>query len=394
MPIDQPDTNGAGLESISAGARGTDHENGAGPDSTSPAAWVPDDPAGGHPASARVKIAEPSSRASTRELERVSPAPYTPRLSAAAGQTNQGRPHAARRSTTWPQRIGGLLIAATCVGLAAWYVPDVLTTNRQQFTGAVLSRGIITLNFPDKAQIKRINVHPGQTVHRGQVLATQVAPDATTVVKAELASIAADKAKIAQLRSQQAQGQLNAGSAVPQLVAAASQLRFDVAQLSADKAKLAATRITAPAPGTVVAANGQPGQVASPTGIRDYATNSPSSSAEQKPTFSLLPEGPQPLHSSSPRASSLPVIALRTSEDWSVEALIPENSISRVAPGKTVRISVPSAGIKHVRGVITQLSPSPISTREGTAYQVEITITGHVRHEPVNGMAANVQLGR
>jgi multidrug efflux pump subunit AcrA (membrane-fusion protein) len=285
------------------------------------------------------------------------------------------------------------LIAVTCVAGAAWYVPRVVSTDRQMFTGSVASGGVLTLNFPDPGQLKRIDVGPGETVHRGQVLASETAPDATAVVKAEMAAIAADRDKIAELKSARSQGVLNSTSSVPQLSAANSQLAFDQAQLNSNRAKLAASRITAPASGVVVAANGLPGEVVSSSGIRDYAADSRSSPASQRPAFSLLPEGPKPLQSTSPKESTLPVIALRTSAEWTVVALVPESDTSRFTQGRAVTVSVPAAGITNVPGKIDELLPSPVNTSQGTAYQAVVKIKGHVRHQPLNGMAVDIRLG-
>lgn len=362
--------------------------NGARPDAPSLEAWVPEDPAPGNPASARVR---PSSPASSRPGRRAASAVVTP-PALAPSTTTQAPPRPTRRPHTWPQRIGVMLIAAIAVTAAAWYVPRVVSTNRQMFTGSVASGGVLTLNFPTPGELKKIDVRAGQPVHRGQVLASESAPDATAVVKAEVAAIAADRAKIAQLKAAQAQGVLNSATGVPQLSAANSQLAFDQAQLNTNKAKLAASRITAPASGVVVAANGQPGQVVTSSGIRDYASDSHSSPASQRPAFSLLPEGPQPLRASSPKESTLPVIALRTSTQWTVVAIIPESAAPRVKQGRPVTVSVPAAGIKNVPGKIDELLPSPVTTAQGTAYQAVIKITGHVKHEPLNGMAVDIRL--
>ena len=68
-----------------------------------------------------------------------------------------------------------------------------------------------------------------------------------------------------------------AASAVPALVIGSTG--FDEAQLATDRMKIAATEIIAPADGTVVAANGQPGETVTSVGIRDYTTDSGRTSA-------------------------------------------------------------------------------------------------------------------
>jgi multidrug resistance efflux pump len=378
--------------SAEATATGPADGNGTPGDPQGLAAWVPKDPARGNPASARVKIADRSSSASSGVLDRAPAALVQPPPLAPPAEPEHDARARSRTPQTWPQRIGVILIAAVCITAAVWYVPGIVSTNRQTFTGSVGSGGIITLNFPNAGEIRRINVLPGQAVHKGQVLASETAPDATAVVKAEAAAIAADRSKIDQLKSVQAQGVLNSGSGASQLSAANSQLAFDQAQLNSNRAKLAASRITAPAAGVVVATNGQPGQVVTPSGIRDYAADAKSSPTSQRPAFSLLPEGPQPLRANSPKQSTLPVLALRTSTTWTVVALIPESAASRVSQGRAVTISVPAAGITNLPGKIDELLPSPVTTSQGTAYQAVIKITRHVKREPLNGMAVDIRL--
>src|SRR6202050_475899 len=106
-----------------------------------------------------------------------------------------------RRQRTWPQRVGGLVIAAACVAAVAWYVPRVMRDDRQLFTGTVTSSGIVTLNFAGSGEIGKVSVRPGQPVRKGQVLATEYAPSIYSVLGADRAAIAAEQAKMAQLRA-------------------------------------------------------------------------------------------------------------------------------------------------------------------------------------------------
>src|ERR1019366_443133 len=45
--------------------------------------------------------------------------------------------HSIRLPRTWPQRAGGVLIAAAVVASALWYIPSVLHDNGQLLTGTV-----------------------------------------------------------------------------------------------------------------------------------------------------------------------------------------------------------------------------------------------------------------
>jgi multidrug resistance efflux pump len=328
------------------------------------------------------------------QVSRRSAAPPSVSLQPAIHARRQQRDQVwIRRRWTWPQRVGGLLIAAACVAGVAWYVPRVVSNNRQLFTGTVTSSGIITLNFAVPGEIGKINVHLDQLVRKGQVLAAEYAPNVDSVVAADKAAIAAEKAKMAELRAAEAADPAAAPGDNAQLGAENAQLALDEAQLATDEAKAAATQILAPSSGMVIAANGQPGQTVTSSGLRTYLTDSQQAPAAQGQPFSLLPEGPQSVHRTSASQSALPVIALRVSTSWQVVALIPEDSISRIKSGQHVIISVPAANITAVAGRVTEVLSTPTSTSAGVFYEAVVTITGHPTSLPLNGMTADIRLG-
>jgi multidrug resistance efflux pump len=266
-----------------------------------------------------------------------------------------------------------------------------MTDDRLVMTGTVSSSGVVALNFAGPGQIGKVNVRLDQVVHKGEVLAVEYAPAAQSVVTADNAAVAAGKAKVAQVRAA-ATGPGNAASGA-ELTAAQSQLAAAQAQLATDRLKVSATEIVAPAAGTVVAVNGQPGVAVTAAGIRSYATDTRQSSTTQGPQFSLLPEGPQAVRRNGTANTSLPVVALRVSADWQVVALIPEGSVSSCQAGRKVTISVPTDRITNVAGQVQQVIPTPVATAQGPYYQAVIVITGHTVSAPLNGMAADIKLG-
>ena len=308
-------------------------------------------------------------------------------------QRGRRRPYLIRRRWTWPQRVGGMLIAGACVFSAAWYVPHVMSDDHRLLTGTVTSTGVIALNFTGSGQINKVNVRLDQPVRKGEVLATEYAPNAASIVAADKATITAEQAKIAELRAAEAADPAAAGADNAQLAVDRAQLAGYQAQLATDRMKVAATEILAPSSGIVVATNGQPGETVTSSGIRDYATDSQQAPAEQRPAFSLLPEGPQSVREASASGSALPVIALRTSTTWQVVVLIPEDSVSAIRSQEKVTISVPSASVKDVPGQVEEVLSTPIPTSAGVFYQAVVIITGHAANLPLNGMAADVQLG-
>ena len=322
--------------------------------------------------------------------------PETPPLPLTVPERSRWRPW--RRTWTgkrhsWPQRIGGVLIAGSAIALAAWYIPRVVEGNKTLFSGSVASRGVITLNFSESGQLQKLNVYPGQRVRKGQVLATELGPNADSLVGADKAAIASDKAKIAQIQSAPT-GAARQTSAVASadLSSAEAQLSRDQAHLAQDSFKVASTLIVAPSTGTVVAANGQPGEVVTPSGVRDYAANTQRSTATQKPTFSLLPYSPESGPPPAAGDSSVPVIALQTSTAWQVVGLVPEDAVSGVSSGRKVFVSIPSANITDAPGKIDQVLPAPIETSAGIEYQAVVSLSKPTSRQPLNGMAAFIRL--
>ena len=246
------------------------------------------------------------------------------------------RPRSRRIRRTWPQVAGGALIAGACVAAAVWYVPRVMADDHGVITGTVSSTGVVALNFAAPGQIGKLKVHLNQVVRRGQVLAAEYAPNADSIVTADKAAIAAEQAKIAQLKAAAAADPANASVDNAQLAAARAQLASGQAQLATDRLKVVSTEIIAPSAGIVVAANGQPGETVTTSGIRNYTSDSRQESTTQGPQFSLLPEGPQTVRRNGTAGSSLPVIALRVSDAWQVVALVPEGSVAGIKAGQKV----------------------------------------------------------
>lgn len=284
-----------------------------------------------------------------------------------------GAQYPIRPARTWPQQVGGILIAAAVVASAIWYIPSVLRENRQLLTGTVASSGVITLNFANSGEISEINAKLNTPVQKGQVLAKEYAPDTASLVAADNAAIAADKAKMAQVREAEAANPANNAVDSAQLSAANAQLALDQAQLATDGMKIVTAEIVAPSAGVIVAANGQVGQTVTSSGIRDYEADSQEQSAAQGPAFSLLPEGPQTGRKISASASAVPVFALRTSVNWQVIVLIPESAVARVRTGQRVAISVPADHIKDVPGQVSDVLPTPTPTSSGSSIKRSLT---------------------
>ena len=291
-------------------------------------------------------------------------------------------PEGSRKFAGGAQRVGGILLAGASVVGVALYVPSILAADSRSFTGVVSSSGIASLNFGTSGRVGSVRVHLGQVVRKGEVLATEAGAAGTAAVRADRAAITADKANLAALQAD--------GSAPASITAAQAQLEKDRAHRAADRMKLVATEIVAPRRGTVIAIYGQPGETVSRAGLSRSAVHAQASPGQQ-PRFSLLPSGPM----ASLRATglALPVIALRTGGGWQVSLLIPQTDTSAVKVGGDVTISVPAAQLSGVKGTVRELSPLPVSSSGGAAYEAVVRVLGRTRITPLSGMTANVQLG-
>ena len=290
-----------------------------------------------------------------------------------------------RRHITRPQRIAAVLIAVACVFGAAWYVPRIAAADGSSLSGAVSSDGIVYLNFTSSGQLATMTARVGQQVRKGQLLATEAAPAVAAVLAAARAAITADKSELAAAQS--------AGTAAA-IDAAQAQLARDEGQLAVDRADTAGTRIVAPAAGTVIDVNGQPGEIADADGVRDYSSQPQGTAITQQPLFSLFPDGPQSSVESggSDSGESLPVIALRTSTAWQVSVLVPEGSVADVRTGEAVSIDVPAIGLTGIPGRVQELLATPVATSQGIDYQAVVTVIGRPQDSPPSGMAADIQL--
>jgi multidrug efflux pump subunit AcrA (membrane-fusion protein) len=284
------------------------------------------------------------------------------------------------RQTTSVQRFVGLLVAVACVLTCFWYVRQVAAADRNVLTGSVTSTGVVDLNFTAAGVVANVLVRVGETVHKNQLLATEVAPGAVAIETADAAAVTADKE------------QLGAQTGTAASIASdRAQLARDEAKLAGDEQNLAQTRILAPAAGVVTAVDAEPGQSAAPAGIRDYVGDP--SPADPPPLFSLLPESPQVSSKAGVTgATTLPMIELRTSGSWEVLALVPESSASSVRAGQAVQVSVPSARLTAVPGTIEEVLATPVTTAEGDMYEALVTIASHRADPPLDGMTANISL--
>src|SRR5271166_5383514 len=89
----------------------------------------------------------------------------------AEGPPPRPAPDSPRRSV--PRHAGGVLLALTCIAAAWWYVPRVVGTD------------IVNLNFAQAGDVASVLVNLGARVRKGELLATEAAPAAQAVIRAD-----------------------------------------------------------------------------------------------------------------------------------------------------------------------------------------------------------------
>ncbi|HVX43162.1 MAG TPA: biotin/lipoyl-binding protein [Mycobacteriales bacterium] len=282
------------------------------------------------------------------------------------------------------QKVLAVGIAAIAVLAVSLIVQRVASSSGKNYSGAVTTQGVANLNFTNRGRVNQVNVQPGQRVHKGDVLATQAFGATQALIDADNAAIASAQDQLAAL---QAQVPVNAVA----VSNAKGVLAHDRAQLAQHRTELSAAQVRAPSDGVVLAVNGQPGDVVDNDGVRQYGSVNSSGNSVQDPAFSLLPKGPSRTVNSS-KAVFLPFVSLRTSNDWTVIAQVPERSTRDVPVGADVDVSVPAANIDHAKGKLMQILPTPVGNGNSVSYQILVRIDGGSGKPPLPGMTADLTI--
>lgn len=103
-----------------------------------------------------------------------------------------------------PSRRGwivGLLLLVAVVLAGYFVVSGLAAPPLASLSAEVVNPGEVSLTFPSSGTIAELDLHPGQVVHAGQVLATEVVPGLSEARSADAAAVKADQQEIAALRS-------------------------------------------------------------------------------------------------------------------------------------------------------------------------------------------------
>ncbi|CAG4931677.1 MULTISPECIES: biotin/lipoyl-binding protein [Acidithrix] len=194
----------------------------------------------------------------------------------------------------------------------------------------------------------------------------------SSVNASSVAQVDQDKLNLAQANAALSKAKIKLGTpsnigSSSQISAANAQLQKDLSQLQSDQRAKLLTAITAPISGIVEQVNGAVGQLAGASGTVNY-TNGPNLPTGSSNTlFQSAASG----SGSSPSATQLPFIVLSDRNNWKVQLLIPQNSLSKFHSGKKVTITFSGNPTKTFYGVIS--NASPIEVVQGGQILFEIT---------------------
>jgi macrolide-specific efflux system membrane fusion protein len=238
-----------------------------------------------------------------------------------------------------------------------------------------------------------------------QGLATSVQAQATQTAAQDAGAVSQ-----AQISLQMAEGlqSVQAAPAASSTVAdAQAAMARDQAQVERDNATIGKDQeavqaaqlalyqlaVTAPFNAIVLAVNGQVGTLADQSGVRQYGDSTATSAGQQDTgLFSLLPPTPKASGTAPSGNSQLPLIEVRAANGWTVTSRVPETSLSEFAPSRRAAVSIPSAGVNSVKGVVSAVDPLPVVSNGSVGYNVVVRVTSELPVSVLSGMTADVAL--
>ncbi|MDQ6782883.1 MAG: hypothetical protein M3063_05455 [Actinomycetota bacterium] len=218
----------------------------------------------------------------------------------------------------------------------------------------------VELNFPRSVVLKEIDVHPGDVVQAGQVLARSDDSVLQAKLVADQAVVASDQLALSEAAQAVGQSPATMGAAVGR---AKAMVATDTATTTADQAALAETVVTAPSPGVVASVGGTVGDVDAQDGVRHFLPVQPPTVGAQS-GINLFPGAPV-----APTQSPSPYTALITvhSAAMRVIAQVAESDLSRATVGRRARITVPALPGRTFDALVDAIEPTAFN-RSGHVY--------------------------
>ncbi len=277
-------------------------------------------------------------------------------------------PQQDRRRRMWLIAVSAVLLVVLIGGGALIYARRA-NASQVQYTTSAVTYGNLTqtvsasgplqakaeydMNFNTSGQVNAIDVHVGQQVKAGQMLATLNAPNLQIAV--EQAQITVDNAQ------QTYDTAVNNGDAQTTITTDYNSLQSAQLQLQTAQNDLAAATLTAPANATVAAINGTVGQIAG---------------------------------SSSSSGSSSPFIVLLNMSGYNITASVNEADISKVQVNQPVRFTLSAYPSQVFRATVTSIDMVGTTSSGVVTYPVNMAVTmsstGSAHFFP--GMTATVNI--
>jgi membrane fusion protein, macrolide-specific efflux system len=230
--------------------------------------------------------------------------------------------------------------------------------------GSVEAVNEVAANFGTSGTITTLTVKVGDTVTKGERIAT--VDSAAAARQVEVARLQLKAAKESLSSAEDGTTTTDPTTRTTTTTVNASQVASAKAQViqaqaTYDDAKdsLAATTLYAPISGTVLQVNGKVGQ-----------TSGSSSSAGSSTGGATTPTG----SSSSSSSSDLVVIANLAALQVSVS--VPESDIGSLSVGQTAAVTFPAVPDATAKGTITSIDPVPTTSNSVVSYGVVVRLSG------------------
>jgi macrolide-specific efflux system membrane fusion protein len=231
-------------------------------------------------------------------------------------------------------------------------------------TGTVAPTSQENLNFSVSGQVTAVKVKVGQTVTKGQTLATVDSASASASVAQAKATVASDQAKV---DDDDTNGATDTQTAADQAALTAANN-----QLTSAKTQLAAATMTSPIDGVVASLDLTVGQSVSGSASSGSGTGTSGSGGTGATGGGGGAAGGSTSSSSS--TSSTPQILVISTDSWIVNATVDASSVGLIKTGDQAQLTVTGA-TATVYGTIYSIGL--VSSSTGTAsYPVVVAVTG------------------
>lgn len=287
------------------------------------------------------------------------------------------------------QIVSAAMLALACAAAAVVTVRAFVAASGDDFPGVIQPSQTISLDFSEGGYLSSVSVHPGDHVRPGEILA-RMNPVGAHALK--LAGQAADAAVAAD--EQQLTVAQHAVTGVPAVRLAT--VRRARAQLAADQARVAQVKamldqgvIRSPVDGVVTDVSGAVGELVGPTGVQTDGTDQ-SSQLAQTPSVSLFSQAfRHPAAAARNAASTLIQLAAGPTE---MGAQVPESAVRGMRTGRQATVTVPALGARFSARLL-RVVPDPVQANGDVSYEVLFVVQ---RPSPriLPGMSADVTLGR